>query len=113
MLIVIFILSLILLACILILILRNLNKSSVSSTTQPIIQTPTTIVPDKLYLKFKKYLHREGIKNSCIDCIYLKLKEKHNTSDFERFLKNLRIKNSDPNPFLEDFYKFGDLCRCK
>ncbi len=113
MLIVIFILSLILFACILILILRNLNKSSVSSTTQPIIQTPTTIVPDKIYLKFKKYLRREGIKNSCIDCIYPKLKERHNTADFERFFKNLRIRNSEPTPFQIDFYKFGELCPCK
>jgi hypothetical protein len=96
-----------------ILIFRNINKSNVQETNKPIIQPTPTIISDKLYLKFKKYLKREGVKNSCIDCVYPKLKGKHNIADFERFFKNVRIHNSAPTPFQQDLYKVGDLCGCK
>ena len=99
----------ILLGSFIFLIFRNNNKtSSITETTSTIKNNE-----NEIYNKLKNYFIQNGISDSCLKCLYPKLKAKYLNSDFDNFFNNLESNTVENNAFVSDFFEFGNDCKCK
>ena len=72
------------------------------------------------YDEFYKFVKDNDLytDDKCIECLYNKLSQKYNYSDFKNF-QYMTEHNDDPtvdlsnNNFANDFYNFGNDCNCK